>query len=287
MSELPESERTWGVCLPGIAGSPGVAIGPAVVLGVTAARFKKRQILEHDVEAEVLRLRESVHNAKTALRHVIARASHIGQELTILDAYVLMLGDPILLDEAERHIRIDRQCAEWAVSRSIEDLTSHIASSDDPYLRERGHDFQFVGDMLIRTLRGERGDRSIVKLDRPSIVVARDLSPADTAAMVREPVIAIVTEVGTRTSHTSIMARALEIPAVVVGHGCAGADQLGRRADRRRAERRRGGMADAGAARACEGQGAAAPIAVQDAAHGQGSSGGDGLRGADWAAGEH
>jgi phosphotransferase system enzyme I (PtsI) len=201
--------------LHGIAGSPGIAIGPAVVIGPSAARFKQRNVADHDVEAEVLRFHSAVKHARAGLRRVMQRAGHLGAELTILEAYILMLGDPVLAEESERRIRVDRQCSEWAVSRAIQEMSSQVLASDDMYLRERSRDFHFVGDMLIRALRGEQDTHHFVKLDRPSIIVAHDLSPADTAAMVREPVIALVTEVGTRTSHTSIMARALEIPAVV------------------------------------------------------------------------
>ena len=201
--------------LRGIAGSMGVAIGPAVVTGHTTARFKQRHIADRDVDAEILRFQAAVRHAKAGIRKVMQRAGHLGAELTILEAYTLMLGDPILAEETERFIRVDRQCAEWAVARTIEGMAAQVLSADDLYLRERGHDFQFVGDMIVRALRGDRENQALLKLERPSIVVAHDLSPADTAAMVREPVIALVTEVGTRTSHTSIMARALEIPAVV------------------------------------------------------------------------
>jgi len=211
----PSSMSSGPIRLKGISGSAGVAIGPAVVTGHTAARFKQRHIADHDVEAEILRFQSAVRQAKSGLRKVMQRASHLGAELTILEAYTLMLGDPILAEETERFIRVDRLCAEWAVARAIDGMAAQISSSDDLYLRERGHDFQFVGDTIIRSLRGERDEQTLLKLERPSIIVAHDLSPADTAAMVREPVIALVTEVGTRTSHTSIMARALEIPAVV------------------------------------------------------------------------
>ncbi|MBI5536156.1 MAG: phosphoenolpyruvate--protein phosphotransferase [Deltaproteobacteria bacterium] len=201
--------------LRGISGSPGIAIGPAVVTGPTTARFKQRNIAGHEADSEVQRFHAAVKHAKAGLRRVMQRAGHLGAELTILEAYILMLGDPILGDETERHIRVNLLCAEWAVSRAIQEMASQVMIADDLYLRERSRDFHFVGDMLVRSLRGEQDGQQFLKLDRPSIVVAHDLSPADTAAMVREPVIALVTEVGSRTSHTSIMARALEIPAVV------------------------------------------------------------------------
>ncbi len=211
----PEPEPRLRQCLTGLAGSPGIALAPAVVIGVTAPRYKKRQILDREVESELLRLQGATQRAKASLRRVMQRASHLGAELTILQAYVLMLSDPILADESERKIRVDRQCAEWAVAAAIHEMVTQVAVADDLYLRERGSDFKFVGDLIIRALKGEDQTHSFLKLDRPSVVVAHDLSPADAASMVRQPVVGLITEIGTRTSHTSIMARALEIPAVV------------------------------------------------------------------------
>ena len=209
-ADPPSASASGPLRLRGISGSAGVAIGPAVVTGHSAARFKQRHIADHDVEGEILRFQSAVRQAKSGLRKVMQRASHLGAELTILEAYTLMLGDPILAEETERFIRVDRLCSEWAVARAIDGMARQISSSDDLYLRERGHDFQFVGDTIIRALRGERDEQTLLKLERPSIVVAHDLSPADTAAMVREPMIALMTEVGTRISHILIMARALD-----------------------------------------------------------------------------
>ncbi len=98
------------------------------------------------------------------------------------------------------------------MASAIEAYAKRLASVNDPYLRERSHDIEFIGERLLRALGGRTHDR-VPKLDGQLIIVARDLSPADTAGMVDEPVAGFVTEVGTRTSHTSIMARALEIPA--------------------------------------------------------------------------
>lgn len=201
--------------LRGIAGSPGVAIGPAVVLGTSGTRFKKSKIADRDIESEVERFRAAVKLAKSGLRGLVERTSRLGTELTILEAYTLMVGDPILADEAERRIRGGRECAEWAVSDAVQELSSQVMVADDAYIRERAHDFNFVGDIIIRALMGEDNAQPLAKLDRPSVVVAHNLSPTDVAAMARQAVMGIVTGGGTRTSHVAIMARALEIPAIL------------------------------------------------------------------------
>jgi phosphotransferase system enzyme I (PtsI) len=94
-------------------------------------------------------------------------------------------------------------------------MAVQLRQSGDPYLAERRHDFEFVEDRLLRTMAGKQGAVVLPKEGAPGVLVAHDLSPAETAGLTKERVLAIVTEVGTRTSHTAILARALEIPAVV------------------------------------------------------------------------
>jgi len=200
------------VTLAGIAGSPGVAIGHVFFMGGTRV-FTHRTIRGSDVPKEIERFREAVETAQAELRAVSAR---VGSEVddSILEAYVHMVGDVALADSVNKDIEEKRHCAEWAVADAIKVVSQRLAAVDDAYLRERSHDVEFVGERLLRALSGSP-DSGLPKLEGPSVVVARDLSPADTAAMIREPVVAFITEMGTRTSHTAIMARALEIPAVV------------------------------------------------------------------------
>jgi phosphotransferase system enzyme I (PtsI) len=205
--------------LKGIAGSPGVAVGPALVLGDLRASFVRRYIHTAQIQSELDRVQRAVDTAKSSLRAVDARMpSAMREAATILDAYQLMLADPTLHERIDSRIRTEKKCAEWAVSEASEEIVALFGPRDarerDAYISERRHDVEFVCDRLLRALVGDDASHA-VRLDEPMIVVARDLSPADTASMVREPALAFVTCVGTRTSHTSIMARALEIPCVV------------------------------------------------------------------------
>jgi phosphotransferase system enzyme I (PtsI) len=200
--------------LRGLAGSPGVAIGKAVVLGSPRSAFAHRIISPEEVGEELRRYDAAVGAAQQDLRAMAKRVGERTAESSILDAYLLMVGDETLAEAVRGQISKDRRCAEWAVATAIEAYASRLAAVNDPYLRERSHDVEFIGDRLLRALGGRTSDR-VPRLDGPLIIVAHDLSPADTAAMVDEPVAGFVTEMGTRTSHTSIMARALEIPAVV------------------------------------------------------------------------
>lgn len=200
----------------GIAGSPGVAVGPVVVLGDLRATFSHRQIKGDEVEAELARVALAVEIAKASLVEVGERVAQgpLGESRAILDAYLAMLGDPFLHEKVERLIRKDRLCAEWAVVSASDEVTRLFGSghNEDAYIQERKHDVVFVCDRLVRAL---AGTEPTLSLTEPAVVVARDVSPADTAAMGEMPVLAFVTERGSRTSHTAIMARALEIPAVV------------------------------------------------------------------------
>jgi phosphotransferase system enzyme I (PtsI) len=201
--------------LGGIAGSPGVAIGNAVVLSPSRVAHPHRFITADDAPGELRRFEAAVHRAQQELRDMALRVSDRRAEASILEAYVLMVGDEMLADAVRAFVVDSHRCAEWAVASAIEACAERLASVDDPYLRERSHDFEFIGERLLRALGGTTSQRAMPALEGPSIVVAHDLSPADTAAMVDLPVVGFVTEKGTRTSHTAIMARALEIPAVV------------------------------------------------------------------------
>jgi phosphotransferase system enzyme I (PtsI) len=208
-----------GVVLKGIGGSPGVAVGSALVVGDTRTAYARRHLSSAQIEPEVERLHRAVEDAKRHLREVSARLPAGPLETNaILDAYLTMVGDPMLIERVTKKIRDERKCAEWAVAQSSDEIAKLFAPPDanerDAYIAERRHDVEFVTDRLLRELTGDV-KQIVPRLDQPVIVIARDLSPADTAGMVREPVIGFVTEIGTRTSHTAIMARALEIPAVV------------------------------------------------------------------------
>lgn len=215
-SEDPSARSHRPLILVGIAGSPGIAIGPAALMGGTQAPVAKRELGDDEIEAEWARFTEAVSRAQESIRSVAERMKASGTaEASILETYVAMLGDEMIAKGVARQIREAKHNVEWAVESTIREIGEKIAGSSDPYLVERRHDIAFIGERLLRALAGTEELSTLPSFSRPSIIVASDLSPADTAAMAKEPVLAIVTESGTRTSHTSIMARALEIPGVV------------------------------------------------------------------------
>jgi phosphotransferase system enzyme I (PtsI) len=204
-----------GNTLIGIACSHGVVVAPAIVLGTSRMGFPRRRVPAEEVPKEWARFVDAVCDVQADLRAMIDKLEDEGRvEASILEAYLLMVGDETLARQVHGHVHERRRCADWAVASASDHLAGRLASVDDPYIQERSHDIRFVGERLLRALVGDAGT-TMLSIDEPSIIVAHDLSPADTAAFAGAPVVGFVTEMGSRTSHTAIMARALEIPAVL------------------------------------------------------------------------
>lgn len=217
MSERGSSGRLQAapVVLPGIAAAPGVAVGTALVLAPQEISYVRRTLRSTEIDAEIDRFRSAVVAAQDEMRAMAERSATSRSEQSIIEAYLLMLDDETLASEVEGHIRTQRQCAEWAVSSVIETFVATLSAHHDPYLSERGHDFQFIRDRVLIALTGAQARRALPRLTERVILVAYDLSPADLLTLGREHLAAIATEIGTRTSHTAIVARALEIPSVL------------------------------------------------------------------------
>jgi phosphoenolpyruvate-protein phosphotransferase (PTS system enzyme I) len=241
------SELATPSLLRGIPGSPGVAVGTVLVLGRDGQAFPRKLCALDHVEVEVERFRRAALEARRELSVIAARVGNVATAQSVLEAYGLMVQDPMLAAEVERRIREERRVAEWAVALAVELVASQLARASDPYLRERSRDVEFVGEHLLRAFSSGDSDHAR-PASGPVIVVARDLSPADTAGLftagvtggagahaglsamlgaVGGPIVGLVTERGSRTSHTALTARALKLPAVVgvselfeqLGHG--------------------------------------------------------------------
>lgn len=209
------------VALSGLPGSPGVALGKAVVLPAGRTGVVQRHIGVAEAGGEIERFKAGVATAAAELRELSSRARSTATkiEVSVLEAYTLMVEDELLLAEVTKHVETDLVCAEWALDLAVTAMAAQLRRGGDAYLAERSHDFEFVGARIRRAIGGTQA-AVVPEISEPRIIVAHDLSPAETVGLTRDKVLALVTEVGTRTSHTSIVARALEIPAVV---GVAGA----------------------------------------------------------------
>ncbi|MDY6854144.1 MAG: phosphoenolpyruvate--protein phosphotransferase [Thermodesulfobacteriota bacterium] len=205
-------------CIKGVGGSPGIVIGKAQLIerGKADIFFTYRLIDETEVLSEQERFKSAVKESKRQCLNV--KKNIISQDakdvVYIIDAHLMILEDKMLIEETLNKIREEKVNAEWALELTLQKLHSVFLEIDDEYLSERRSDIDYVALRILRNLTGKKHD-SISELKEKVIVVAHDLSPGDTAQMSKENIIGFVTNIGGKTSHTAIMARALEIPAVV------------------------------------------------------------------------
>ncbi|HEV7503384.1 MAG TPA: phosphoenolpyruvate-utilizing N-terminal domain-containing protein, partial [Thermoanaerobaculia bacterium] len=201
--------------LKGMGVSSGIAIGRAVCIETRGPDVFRFHVAEDQVETEVARLHEGASRAQTELKRVRARAEEdLGNDLAaIFDAHVLLLSDRHFLGRVEERIRTHHVNAEWAVHKTAEELDDRFAHMDDTYMRERSEDLTDVSRHLLRSLQGI-AHHDLSQMPDDIVIVADDLTPSDAVRLGRERVIGFAIESGGRTSHTTIIARSLNIPAV-------------------------------------------------------------------------
>ena len=197
----------------GIAASPGIAVVRAFVLDRRRLKTPKRHIPAAEVASEHMRLDEAVVRTNDQLERLKHKLKQSEDSDSILEAHQLILHDEHLIGETRRKIRDELINAEWALRRTVEEIQQRFDAIDIEYFRERKSDVEFVGEQVLRNLLGN--DTTGMQPPYGAIVVAHDLSPADAVHLHRNSVSALVTDAGGRTSHTSILAQAFAIPAVV------------------------------------------------------------------------
>lgn len=211
----PSEAAVWR----GVGASAGVACGPALVIRSSVDDIPGGSVATGDVASEVRRLETAVSDTReqlTALREEV-RARMTGNEAAVFDAHLMILGDPLFIEKAEEALRARGCNAESAVRLAADDLSRRLSGMADEYLRERAADLHDVARRIVRNLLGIP-DEVPRELDRPCIIVADALSPSETVLLPRDRVLAFATDRGSATSHAALMARALEIPAVVGLH---------------------------------------------------------------------
>ena len=204
--------------LRGLGVSSGIAIGKVYLLERGRIHVEKHSIKEEQIEREVSKFQNAIKSAVKDLNSVKENIpdDDIRRHSFIIDAHILMLQDPYFLKEVVDTITSKRANAEWALDIVVSKFFSSFEKVEDPYLRERGRDLDYVYQRLLRIMVKKQPSGIYDKSVRgKGIIVAHDLSPADTIQINLNRTSAFVTDVGGRTSHTSIVARALEIPAVV------------------------------------------------------------------------
>jgi len=204
----------------GVAASPGIVIGQAHVLKEYPIHIDQQPIAAEQVEAELQKFEEALVKAKSQLEIIRDKAKkEMGADKAeIFGAHLMMLEDEVFLGEIREKIKSESLRAEYALTLVVAAYTEMFQNMEDEYLKERAADIQDVSDRLVKNLLNIPM-QSLADLAEEVVIIARDLTPSDTAQMNKECVMAFATEMGGRTSHTAIMARSLEIPAVV---GCVG-----------------------------------------------------------------
>ncbi len=201
----------------GIPVSPGVALGPVFILDSTSFRIHSRKIRAGDVDSEIKRLQTAldaaIADARVEQQSVSSQlGSHYG---AIFEAHALLLEDPALLSEIERHIRDDLFTAAYSVSKVSRRFAKALLDfKGGAAMASRSADLHDIENRVLRHLLGAHSE-GLKDLHEPVIVVAHELTPSQTAQLNPKLVHAFVTEAGGRASHTAIIAAALEIPAIV------------------------------------------------------------------------
>jgi phosphotransferase system enzyme I (PtsI) len=199
--------------------SRGVAVGPAVVISREEEELPVRTIPQSDTIKEIARFERAVIETRRQLRDIQRNmVNALGKGgARIFEMHQMVLEDGLFIDRVIKKIREEHRNAEPAVREAGIDYSKALSAVQDEYLRERVADIRDVARRIIRNLMGRQGF-NLANLDRKCIVVAADLGPSETAMLRKDHVLAFLTEGGSSLSHTAIMARAMEIPAVVGLH---------------------------------------------------------------------
>jgi len=197
--------------------SPGIAVGHALVIDRRSVPIFRLIVPPKDIEGEVSRLRRAVARSRDQLVAIRERVSReVGRPHGyIFDAHLLMLDDPLLVERTADVVRADHVNAEWALRTVSEQLRGLFEALSDQYLRERRTDLDDVQGRILLNLSGAGDAPSLSRLPGSFVVVADELLPSEAAELDWERVLAVATDQGSPTHHTSILARSLGIPAVV------------------------------------------------------------------------
>ncbi|MFQ6033005.1 MAG: phosphoenolpyruvate--protein phosphotransferase, partial [Candidatus Zixiibacteriota bacterium] len=200
----------------GIPASPGVAIGKTFLLNREAVEVKEEKITENEVQWEILRFKKALDETKKELFKIKEKvAKRIDSDHTrIFDPQILILEDNLINDAVIERIKQSKNNAEFVYKKVIEETIRTLSSSTDEYLKERILDINAVSNRLIYNLLGIK-HLTLESIDVPVILIARTLSPGDVVHMKKESILGFATDAGGGTSHVALLAKSMEIPAVV------------------------------------------------------------------------
>ncbi len=196
----------------GIPASEGIAIGKVLLMKKEEPDVSKKNISPEEVEKEKNRLQEALEKSKEQIQKIQASASDVLKE--ILDAHLLILEDVEMIGTIEHKVEHELQDVVSATNDTVEFFADIMASMDDEYMKERAADIRDLGYRILMNLLGKE-ILSLDTIEESVILVAHDITPSDTAQMNREKVLGFLANIGGKTSHSAIMARTLEIPALL------------------------------------------------------------------------
>jgi len=205
------------ITLKGIPASPGIAIGPAFVFHKDGPVVQERSIADQDVEKELKRLAEALAHARKELAKIVEFAEKkLGaKQAKIFEAELMILEDSVLFEAIRKRVRTELKNVEFVVREEIGKYHALMQTSKDEYTRERANDVEDVQNRILRNL---QEGRLVSKIDGSHIIVSKNLAAADALILSRNDVLGYVTEIGGSTSHMVLLARALNIPAIVGLH---------------------------------------------------------------------
>ena len=200
-------------CFQGKSVYKGIAMGPIVVLKKNDYQVKRTRI--EDPEAEVKRVDTALEKSKEQLQKLYDKAvREVGEaSAAIFEVHQMMLEDEDYLEAIQNMIRTEQVNAEYAVAVTGDNFAEMFASMDDDYMKARSADIKDISERLVRNLSGQ-GDVDLSEIE-PSVIVADDLSPSETVQMDKDKILAFVTVHGSTNSHTAILARMMNIPALI------------------------------------------------------------------------
>ena len=200
----------------GIAASPGIEIGKVYVFNEKAIAIEKSAIPREQAEAEVIRFEKSIDASVAQVMAIKEKAEkELGEEhAQIFDAHLMILEDVLFINEIRNKISTEFVTAEYATQQIAEQYIEKFNSMENTYFKERAADIKDIGDRIIKNILGIE-TQSLSEISERVILIAKDLSPSNTAQLNREMILAFAVDMGGKTSHTSIMARSMELPAVV------------------------------------------------------------------------
>jgi len=200
----------------GIGASPGIVIGKAYMVERFKVRLPQKRILSEQVKGEVERFLKAIQQSRDQLAEIKEKIldPEVRKHAFILDVHLMILNDQMLIQDTVDAIRKKKVNAEWALDLTVEKLDAAFKAIEDEYLRERRSDLHYVSARIFRNLLGKKHD-DITKIKGKVVIVAHDLSPADTLQMNLKYVAGFITDIGGKVSHTAILSRSLGIPAVV------------------------------------------------------------------------